>query len=454
MTKINVTVDGVSLRRRGGAANAAGPLPARTARQGRHGRRLRHEQLRRLHRRPRRAEREELHACSPSRPTAARSPPSRASAEDGELHPMQQAFHENHALQCGYCTPGMIMAARDLLQAATRTRARTRSARASRATCAAAPATRTSSERRRRPRRRGGDRHDRRRGAPRRRDRPGAQAQGGPAPDHRPHHLDRQHDPARHAAPGDPAQPDGARARSPSIDTTEAKTPSRRDRRVHRPGLRRHAGQPAVRLAGHAGHGQPRHPEPGRRPGQPRRRGRRRRRRPHQGRGAGRARGDRRRLRAAAGGARHGGRPVKDGADARPPATPTSNRSLHLGLRVRRGRHRRADRAGARRRRGHRQAPVHPAAADPGVHGAALDVVQPVDDGVTMWSATQIPHILRTMLGAHARHRRAQGPGHRPRRRRRLRRQDPGDAGRGASPPWSRASWASRRSTPSRARSR
>ncbi len=36
--------------------------------------------------------------------------------EDGTLHPMQQAFHENHALQCGYCTPGMIMACRDLLQ--------------------------------------------------------------------------------------------------------------------------------------------------------------------------------------------------------------------------------------------------------------------------------------------------------------------------------------------------
>ena len=37
-------------------------------------------------------------------------------AADGELHPMQQAFHENHALQCGYCTPGMIMQALDLLQ--------------------------------------------------------------------------------------------------------------------------------------------------------------------------------------------------------------------------------------------------------------------------------------------------------------------------------------------------
>ena len=35
---------------------------------------------------------------------------------DGEdLHPMQQAFHECHALQCGYCTPGMVMAAVSLL---------------------------------------------------------------------------------------------------------------------------------------------------------------------------------------------------------------------------------------------------------------------------------------------------------------------------------------------------
>ncbi|WP_111720795.1 (2Fe-2S)-binding protein [Homoserinimonas sp. OAct 916] len=32
------------------------------------------------------------------------------------LHPMQTAFHENHALQCGFCTPGMIMASIDLLR--------------------------------------------------------------------------------------------------------------------------------------------------------------------------------------------------------------------------------------------------------------------------------------------------------------------------------------------------
>jgi len=36
-------------------------------------------------------------------------------AEDGEWHPLQQAFHETHGLQCGYCTPGMLMAAAGLL---------------------------------------------------------------------------------------------------------------------------------------------------------------------------------------------------------------------------------------------------------------------------------------------------------------------------------------------------
>ncbi len=37
-------------------------------------------------------------------------------ARHGELHPLQRAFHEHHALQCGYCTPGMIMAALSLIE--------------------------------------------------------------------------------------------------------------------------------------------------------------------------------------------------------------------------------------------------------------------------------------------------------------------------------------------------
>ncbi|MBI10172.1 MAG: carbon monoxide dehydrogenase [Rhodospirillaceae bacterium] len=37
-------------------------------------------------------------------------------ATDGELHPMQEAFRQNHGLQCGFCTPGMVMSAVDLVK--------------------------------------------------------------------------------------------------------------------------------------------------------------------------------------------------------------------------------------------------------------------------------------------------------------------------------------------------
>ena len=37
-------------------------------------------------------------------------------AKNGKLHPMQEAFREHHGLQCGYCTPGMIMSAIDLVK--------------------------------------------------------------------------------------------------------------------------------------------------------------------------------------------------------------------------------------------------------------------------------------------------------------------------------------------------
>ena len=73
-------------------------------------------QLRRLHRAPGRRGGEELHR--------ARGPGRRRRGDDdrghgapsGELHPLQEAFWEQHGLQCGYCTPGMIMAAADLLE--------------------------------------------------------------------------------------------------------------------------------------------------------------------------------------------------------------------------------------------------------------------------------------------------------------------------------------------------
>lgn len=38
-----------------------------------------------------------------------------AASDPGTWHPLQRSFHEHHGLQCGYCTPGMIMAAADLL---------------------------------------------------------------------------------------------------------------------------------------------------------------------------------------------------------------------------------------------------------------------------------------------------------------------------------------------------
>ena len=66
-------------------------------------------------------------------------------ASDGEMHPLQEAFHEHHGLQCGYCTPGMIMAADSLIREATARSPRRTSASASKGTSAAARATTTSS---------------------------------------------------------------------------------------------------------------------------------------------------------------------------------------------------------------------------------------------------------------------------------------------------------------------
>ena len=37
-------------------------------------------------------------------------------AKDGQLHPMQEAFRENHGLQCGFCTPGMVMSSLELIK--------------------------------------------------------------------------------------------------------------------------------------------------------------------------------------------------------------------------------------------------------------------------------------------------------------------------------------------------
>ena len=66
---------------------------------------------------------------------------------NGEMHPLQEAFWEKQGLQCGYCTPGMLLRAQRDPRPRTPTRAARRSRRRSRPTCAAAPATPSSSTR-------------------------------------------------------------------------------------------------------------------------------------------------------------------------------------------------------------------------------------------------------------------------------------------------------------------
>ena len=156
---------------------------------------------------------------------------------------------------------------------------------------------------------------------------------------------------------------------------------------------------------------------------------------------------------AAARGARHGGGDRPGRADLCHDHT-SSNDELQLRLRRRRGRHGRGHRPGVRRRRGRRQPPVRPAAADPGVHGAAL--------GRRPAAGRQLHDVVVDPDPAHPpgdagdghRRPRAQAAGHRPRRRRRLRRQAAGHARGGPHASWWPAASASRSSGPRRAASR
>ena len=81
----------------------------------RHPRRLRHEQLRRVHGSDGRQGREVVHAA---RGAGGRGlvHDVEGLAKNGDLHPIQEGFWEEHGLQCGFCTPGMMLTAVELLQ--------------------------------------------------------------------------------------------------------------------------------------------------------------------------------------------------------------------------------------------------------------------------------------------------------------------------------------------------
>jgi aerobic-type carbon monoxide dehydrogenase small subunit (CoxS/CutS family) len=160
-----------------------------------------------------------------------------------------------HALQCGLLHTGNDHAGHRRAQQ-PRTRPRSRSARASRATCAGAPATTTSSRPSlpRQGARRGAvssskvevtemTAADERPAETRRSARPAAQ--GGPAPHHRPHQVDRQHRAARHAPPGHGPQPLRPRPDDPSIDTEAAKGADRASSPCSPPPTSRTAWAPA-----------------------------------------------------------------------------------------------------------------------------------------------------------------------------------------------------------------
>ena len=73
--------------------------------------------MRRVHGADRRPRGQVVHDPRRAGERRRRSPRSKASPRaDGELHPMQAAFKECHGLQCGFCTPGMVMSAIDLVQ--------------------------------------------------------------------------------------------------------------------------------------------------------------------------------------------------------------------------------------------------------------------------------------------------------------------------------------------------
>ena len=173
-------------------------------------------------------------SCWPSRPTAARSTTVEGLAPEGRLSPLQEAFLDKGAVQCGFCIPGQVMAAHDLLARQPAPDGRARSRRAWPATSAAAPATSRSPRRSWRPPRRPDDDGD---AASARRPSASAATPASPAP--------------RSTSPTSTCRtsstPSSSRCRSPGPGSS----PSTRARRERVPGvrLRRDGGRPAAARA-------------------------------------------------------------------------------------------------------------------------------------------------------------------------------------------------------------
>ena len=113
---IGMTVNGRGQEHEVEPAHAPRAVPPGGVRAHRHEGRVRHVVVRRVHRAGGRRVGEELHdvrRAGRRRVDHHDRGPGRA---DGELHPMQQAFHENHGLQCGFCTAGMVMASVSFLE--------------------------------------------------------------------------------------------------------------------------------------------------------------------------------------------------------------------------------------------------------------------------------------------------------------------------------------------------
>ena len=109
MIPVSMTVNGKAVVGAGRSAHAAGAVPAREPAADRHACRLRHVAMRRLRRPCRRPGDQVLHRRWRSSCDGAEVTTIEGLAQGGKLHPMQQAFQDNHGLQCGFCTPGMIM---------------------------------------------------------------------------------------------------------------------------------------------------------------------------------------------------------------------------------------------------------------------------------------------------------------------------------------------------------